>query len=93
MAATLPCLLLSDASSKPARIVLGAFGGRLVAPLAGTGGAFAAHRTRATIQVITRGRCATIAVPDECAEQLVVLIEVEIRGEAREEAAVGGMML
>jgi long-chain fatty acid adenylyltransferase FadD28 len=41
----------------------------------------------ATIQEITRGRCAAIAVPDEGTEQLVVIIEVRKRGESHEEAA------
>jgi fatty acid CoA ligase FadD28 len=41
----------------------------------------------ATIQEITRGRCAAIAVPDEGTEQLVVIIEVKKRGESHEEAA------
>jgi acyl-CoA synthetase (AMP-forming)/AMP-acid ligase II len=39
----------------------------------------------ATIQEITRGRCAAIAVPDEGTEQLVVIIEVRKRGDSDEE--------
>ena len=41
----------------------------------------------ATIQEITRGRCAAIAVSDEGTEQLVAIIEVRHRGESHEEAA------
>jgi fatty acid CoA ligase FadD28 len=41
----------------------------------------------ATIEEITRGRCAAIAVPDEGTEQLVVIAEVKKRGESHEEAA------
>ena len=41
----------------------------------------------ATIQEITGGRCAAIAVPDTQVEKLVVLIEVKKRGETPEEAA------
>jgi len=41
----------------------------------------------ATIQEITRGRCAAIAVPDSHTEKLVVIIEVKKRGESHEEAA------
>ena len=41
----------------------------------------------ATIQEITRGRCAAIAVPDGHTETLVVIIEVKKRGESHEEAA------
>ena len=41
----------------------------------------------ATIQEITGGRCAAIAVPDEGTEQLVVFIEVKKRGESHEEVA------
>jgi fatty acid CoA ligase FadD28 len=41
----------------------------------------------ATVQEITRGRCAAIAVPDGHTEQLVVIIEVKKRGESHEEAA------
>src|SRR6185312_6241045 len=41
----------------------------------------------ATIQEITRGRCAAIAVPDGHTEKLVVIIEVKKRGESHEEAA------
>jgi len=43
-------------------------------------------RIEATIQAITRGRCAAIAVPDEGTEQLVVIIEVKKRGDSDEEA-------
>jgi long-chain fatty acid adenylyltransferase FadD28 len=43
-------------------------------------------RIEATIQEITRGRCAAIAVPDEGTEQLVVIIEVKKRGDSDEEA-------
>ena len=41
----------------------------------------------ATIQEITRGRCAAIAVSDEGTEQLVAIIEVKNRVEFHEEAA------
>jgi fatty acid CoA ligase FadD28 len=41
----------------------------------------------ATIQEITRGRCAAIAVPDGHTEKLVVIIEVKKRGESHDEAA------
>jgi long-chain fatty acid adenylyltransferase FadD28 len=41
----------------------------------------------ATIQEITGGRCAAIAVPDEGTEQLVVIIEVKKWGESDEEVA------
>jgi long-chain fatty acid adenylyltransferase FadD28 len=41
----------------------------------------------ATIQEITGGRCAAIAVSDSHAEKLVVLIEVKKRGESPEDAA------
>ena len=41
----------------------------------------------ATIQEITGGRCAAIAVPDRGTEQLVVIIEVKKRGESDDEAA------
>jgi long-chain fatty acid adenylyltransferase FadD28 len=41
----------------------------------------------ATVQEITRGRCAAIAVPDDQTEKLVVIIEVKKRGESDEEAA------
>jgi long-chain fatty acid adenylyltransferase FadD28 len=41
----------------------------------------------ATIQEITRGRCAAIAVPDERTEKLVVIIEVKKRGESPDAAA------
>jgi fatty acid CoA ligase FadD28 len=41
----------------------------------------------ATVQEVTRGRCAAIAVPDEETEQLVVIIEVKKRGEPHEEGA------
>ena len=95
------------------------FGGRLVAPSAGTpeepwlrtgdlgflsdGELFIIGRIKdllivygrnhspddieATVQEITRGRCAAIAVPDGHTEQLVVIIEVKKRGESHEEAA------
>jgi fatty acid CoA ligase FadD28 len=41
----------------------------------------------ATIQEITRGRCAAIAVSDDHMEQLVAIIEVKHRGESHEAAA------
>lgn len=41
----------------------------------------------ATVQEITRGRCAAIAVPDKGTEKLVVIIEVKERAASREEAA------
>ena len=41
----------------------------------------------ATIQEITRGRCAAIAVSDDHTEQLVAIIEVKHRGDSHEEAA------
>jgi fatty acid CoA ligase FadD28 len=41
----------------------------------------------ATVQEITRGRCAAIAVPDRDTEKLVVIIEVKERAASREEAA------
>ena len=41
----------------------------------------------ATIQEITGGRCAAIAVADTHAEKLVVLIEVKKRGDSEQEAA------
>jgi long-chain fatty acid adenylyltransferase FadD28 len=41
----------------------------------------------ATIQEITRGRCAAIAVPDDHTEQLVAIIEVKHRGDSHDEAA------
>jgi fatty acid CoA ligase FadD28 len=41
----------------------------------------------ATIQEITRGRCAAIAVPDSHTEKLVVIAEVKKKGESDEEAA------
>jgi fatty acid CoA ligase FadD28 len=41
----------------------------------------------ATIQEITRGRCAAIAVPDSQTEKLVVIAEVKKRGSSDEEAA------
>ncbi len=41
----------------------------------------------ATIQEITGGRCAAIAVPDAGTEQLVVIIEVRKRGESDQEVA------
>lgn len=39
----------------------------------------------ATIQEITRGRCAAIAVPNGSTEKLVAIIEVKQRGESHEE--------
>ena len=39
----------------------------------------------ATIQEITRGRCAAIAVPDGHTEKLVVIIEVKKRGASDED--------
>ncbi|MEZ0364245.1 AMP-binding protein [Mycobacterium sp. pUA109] len=95
------------------------FGGRLVAPLAGTpegpwlrtgdvgfvfdGELFIIGRIKdllivygrnhapddieATVQEITGGRCAAIAIPGEGTEQLVVIIEVKKRGEPQEAAA------
>jgi acyl-CoA synthetase (AMP-forming)/AMP-acid ligase II len=51
------------------------------------GGNHSPDDIEATIQEITRGRCAAIAVPDEGTEQLVVIIEVKKRGESHEEAA------
>jgi fatty acid CoA ligase FadD28 len=41
----------------------------------------------ATVQEITRSRCAAIAVPDGHTEKLAVIIEVKKRGESEEEAA------
>jgi long-chain fatty acid adenylyltransferase FadD28 len=41
----------------------------------------------ATVQEITRGRCAAIAIPHAGTEQLVAIIEVKKRGESDEEAA------
>jgi acyl-CoA synthetase (AMP-forming)/AMP-acid ligase II len=41
----------------------------------------------ATIQEITAGRCAAIAVPDKGVEKLVAIIEMKKRGESEEEAA------
>jgi long-chain fatty acid adenylyltransferase FadD28 len=41
----------------------------------------------ATIQEITRGRCAAIAVPDSHTEKLVVIAEVRKKGESDQEAA------
>jgi fatty acid CoA ligase FadD28 len=41
----------------------------------------------ATIQEITAGRCAAIAVPDKGVEKLVAIIELKKRGESDEEAA------
>ncbi|MFZ0833230.1 MAG: AMP-binding protein [Mycobacterium sp.] len=41
----------------------------------------------ATIQEITRGRCAAIAVPDSHTEKLVVIVEVRKRGDTPEEVA------
>ena len=40
----------------------------------------------ATIQEITRGRCAAISVPDDRTEQLVAIIELKKRGDSHEEA-------
>ena len=40
----------------------------------------------ATIQEITSGRCAAIAVPDESTEKLVAIIELKNRGDSHEEA-------
>jgi long-chain fatty acid adenylyltransferase FadD28 len=40
----------------------------------------------ATIQEITRGRCAAIAVPDEGTEKLVAIIELKKRGDSDEDA-------
>jgi long-chain fatty acid adenylyltransferase FadD28 len=40
----------------------------------------------ATIQEITRGRCAAIAVPGKGAEKLVVIIEFKNRGNSQEDA-------
>ena len=41
----------------------------------------------ATIQEITRGRCAAIAVPDKDTEKLVAIIELKSRGDSHEETA------
>ena len=41
----------------------------------------------ATIQEVTPGRCAAIAVPDRGVEKLVAIIELKKRGESDEEAA------
>jgi long-chain fatty acid adenylyltransferase FadD28 len=41
----------------------------------------------ATIQEITAGRCAAIAVPDKGVEKLVAIIELKKRGDSDEEAA------
>jgi long-chain fatty acid adenylyltransferase FadD28 len=41
----------------------------------------------ATIQEITRGRCAAIAVPDKDTERLVAIIEFKKRGDSHDEAA------
>ena len=41
----------------------------------------------ATIQEITHGRCAAIAIPDRGTEQLVVIIEARKRGETHQEVA------
>jgi long-chain fatty acid adenylyltransferase FadD28 len=94
------------------------FGGRLVAPSAGTpegpwlrtgdlgfffdGELFIIGRIKdllivygrnhspddieATIQEITRGRCAAIAVPDDGTEKLVAIVELKKRGDSDEEA-------
>jgi fatty acid CoA ligase FadD28 len=40
----------------------------------------------ATIQEITRGRCAAISVPDGHMEKLVVISELKKRGDSHEEA-------
>jgi fatty acid CoA ligase FadD28 len=40
----------------------------------------------ATIQEITRGRCAAISVPDDGTEKLVAIIELKKRGDSDEEA-------
>jgi fatty acid CoA ligase FadD28 len=40
----------------------------------------------ATIQEITRGRCAAIAVPDKDTEKLVAIIEFKNRGDSQEDA-------
>jgi long-chain fatty acid adenylyltransferase FadD28 len=40
----------------------------------------------ATIQEITRGRCAAISVPDDHTEKLVVIIELKKRGDSHEDA-------
>ncbi|MGE2722246.1 AMP-binding protein [Mycolicibacterium celeriflavum] len=40
----------------------------------------------ATIQEITRGRCAAIAVPDRQTEKLVVIVEAKKRGDSEQEA-------
>jgi len=40
----------------------------------------------ATVQVITRGRCVAIAVPDKHTEKLVVIIELKKRGDSPEDA-------
>jgi fatty acid CoA ligase FadD28 len=41
----------------------------------------------ATIQEITRGRCAAITVPDKDTEKLVAIIEFKNRGDSHEETA------
>ncbi|KUH80914.1 MULTISPECIES: AMP-binding protein [unclassified Mycobacterium] len=41
----------------------------------------------ATVQEITRGRCAAIAVPDRQTEKLVVIIEAKKRGDSEQEAS------
>lgn len=41
----------------------------------------------ATIQEITHGRCAAIAIPDRGTEQLVVIVEARKRGESHQEIA------
>lgn len=41
----------------------------------------------ATIQEVTPGRCAAIAVPDKGAEKLVAIIELKKKGETEEDAA------
>ena len=40
----------------------------------------------ATIQEITRGRCAAISIPDDRSEQLVAIVELKDRGDSDEEA-------
>jgi fatty acid CoA ligase FadD28 len=39
----------------------------------------------ATIQLITRGRCVAISVPDDGTEKLVAIAELKNHGEARED--------
>jgi acyl-CoA synthetase (AMP-forming)/AMP-acid ligase II len=40
----------------------------------------------ATVQEITRGRCAAIAVPDDGVEKLIAIIELKKRGDSHEDA-------